>query len=104
MIALRGRDREALPNGAHVALYKDAVYADTAVADRLTGAVRVTCDGGEASMHVQLVRACTDHRGVAETLNAALPAHARARQVVVWTYEEFPFGMTLDYERKFPGC
>ena len=104
LIALRGREREALPNGAHVALYKDAVYAETTVADRLTGAVRVTFDGTEATAHVQLIRHCTDDRDVAETLRAALPAHARPQQVVVWPYEQFPFGMTLDYERKFAGC
>ena len=104
LIALRGREREALPNGAHVSLYKDAVYAETTVADRLTGAVRVAFDGTEATAHVQLIRHCTDDRDVAETLRAALPAHARPQQVVVWPYEQFPFGMTLDYERKFAGC
>lgn len=104
LIALRGRDREALPNGAHVALYKDAIYADAAVADRLTGAVRMTFDGGNATLHVQLERACHDDRGVAETLQAILPAQARPRRVVVWPYVQFPFGMTLDYERKFSGC
>lgn len=104
LIALRGRDREALPNGAHVALYKDAIYANPAVADRLTGAVRVAFDGTDATMHVQLVRTCTDDGGVAGTLRAALPVHARPRHVTVWRYEQFPFGMTLDYERKFAGC
>jgi phenylacetate-CoA ligase len=101
VIALRGRERETLANGAHVAVYKDAAYADHSVADRLTGAVRVTSEGTETTLHVQLVRHCTDDRDVAVTLRAALPAQARPRQVAVWRYEQFQFGMTLDYERKF---
>lgn len=103
LIALRGREREALPNGATVALYKDALYADPLVADRLSGAVRLAFEGTDAVMHVQLGQACTDERGIGTALIGALPAHARPRDVVVWPYERFPFGMSLDHERKFVG-
>lgn len=103
LVALRGRDRESLPNGATVALYKDAVYADSSVADRLTGAVRLTFEAAGAVLHVQLIDTCLDHRGVADALIAAVPAAVRPDRVEVWPYAAFPFGMTLDYERKFVG-
>lgn len=103
LIALRGREREALPNGATVALYKDAVYADPLVADRLSGAVRLEFDGGGPVVHLQLAPGCSDQGGIAAALTATLPARARPREVVVWPYERFPFGMALDHERKFVG-
>ncbi len=57
MLALAGRDKETLPGGSHVAAYKDALYSDPAVADRLTGAFRLTpLESGFIVVHVQLVR------------------------------------------------
>ncbi len=103
LVALRGRRREALPNGATVLLYKDVIYADEAIADRLTGAVRLTFDDPQPVMHVQLVRGCDDDADVAAAITALLPEAARPSRVAVWRYEAFPFGMTLDYERKFTG-
>jgi len=103
LIALRGREREALPNGAHVSTYKDAVYADHDVADRLTGAVRLTFEADACTMHVQLVPGTRDDLAISATLRDHLPAAARPVRVEVWPYEQFPFGMTLDYERKFVG-
>lgn len=103
LVALRGREREALPNGATVTLYKDALYAEAAIADRLTGAMRMSFDEPAGVLHVQLVPGCDDERGVADALREVLPAAARPGRTAIWRYEAFPFGMTLDYERKFVG-
>lgn len=103
LIALRGREREALPNGATVALYKDALYADPPAADRLSGAVRLSFEASGVLMHLQLAPGCTDAHGIDAAVVGALPAHARPREVIVWPYERFPFGMSLDHERKFVG-
>jgi hypothetical protein len=32
----------------------------------------------------------------------AIPAEVRPTRLVLWPYHRFPFGMTIDYERKFP--
>jgi phenylacetate-CoA ligase len=56
LLALRGRTREALPNGAQVAVYKDALYANADLARRVTGAMRLTFSGAQFTMHIQLVR------------------------------------------------
>jgi phenylacetate-CoA ligase len=101
VVLLRGRARETLPCGHHVTIYKDAIYADAATADQLTGAVRLTVDGAAMTMHVQLVPGAQGNAGIAAALRQALPAGTRPAAIEVWPYERFPFGMTLDYERKF---
>ena len=30
-----------------------------------------------------------------------MPSHVRPEALVLWPYAQFPFGMGLDYERKF---
>ena len=101
LVLLRGRAREALPNGSHVTVYKDAIYADARVAEVLTGAVRLTFDAAGATMHVQLVRGAESGAWIAAALRDALPPSAGPVSIQVWAYERFPFGMSLDYERKF---
>lgn len=101
LVLLRGRVREALPNGSHVMVYKDAIYGDHAVADQLTGAVRLTFDDAGATLHVQLVPGAAADDRIADALRQVLPERARPAAIQVWPYGSFPFGMTLDYERKF---
>ena len=101
LLAVRGRDREALPNGSHVAIYKDALYADREVADRVSGAVRLVCDESGCTMHVQLAAAGRHAAGLAERLERVIPDASRPERIVCWPRDRFPFGMQLDYERKF---
>jgi phenylacetate-CoA ligase len=101
LVALRGREKEQLPNGSHVGVYKDALYADHRIARRLTGAFRVVFDGDRCTMHAQLTRSNLPHVSIEEAILRALPPPVRPSRLVLWSYAEFPFGMTLDYERKF---
>jgi phenylacetate-CoA ligase len=101
MLALRGRDKERLPDGSHVARYKDALYADPLVADRLTGAFRVTPTGVGPRVQVQLVRGAQHDSAFERRLQAVLHQVAPGAGVTVSPYESFPYGMGLDYERKF---
>ena len=101
LLALRGRTREQLPNGAHVALYKDALYANLELARQLTGAMRLVFASDGFTMHVQLVRGLDTVPGFERSLLNELAADARPSRVVAWPYARFPFGMGLDYERKF---
>jgi phenylacetate-CoA ligase len=100
LVAIHGRQRERLPNGAHVLAYKDGLYANPAVARNLSGAFRLGFTGTECTMHVQL-RPDTTAEGIEQPLFDALPPAVRPARLVLWPYREFPFGMTLDYERKF---
>jgi phenylacetate-CoA ligase len=101
MFALRGRDSEALPNGGHVGLYKDALYRHHHLADALTGAMRLTFDAAQCTMHVQLAPDAVPAPDLERGLLESVPHPFRPARVVVWPYRQFPFGMTLDYQRKF---
>jgi phenylacetate-CoA ligase len=101
LLALKGRDREALPNGSYVSVYKDALYADPQLADHLSGAMRVIFDGRHGTVHVQLAKSVAPTAVLTEHLHRVLPASSPSTRLVPWRYERFPFGMRLDYERKF---
>jgi phenylacetate-CoA ligase len=101
LVALRGRTREALPNGAHVGLYKDALYANRELARHFTGATRLIFSGGRFTMHVQLIKGQKPAPVFERGLMAELSAGVRPTRLVLWPYAQFPFGMGLDYERKF---
>jgi phenylacetate-CoA ligase len=101
LIAMRGRAKEAMPNGSHVGVYKDALYADPSVAKAVSGAFRVIATEKDCTMHVQLVPSYTANASLERRLLHAIPASVRPDNLVLWTYGSFPFGMTVDYERKF---
>jgi phenylacetate-CoA ligase len=101
LVALQGRARDRLPNGSHVAFYKDALYADYDVARQLTGAFRLIFSAGRCTMHVQLVRGQAPHPSLEQVILRRMELELRPAQLVLWPYTAFPFGMTLDYERKF---
>jgi phenylacetate-CoA ligase len=101
LVALKGRQNESLPNGSHAGLYKDALYADRNIARRITGAFRVIFSAGRCTLHVQLARSEVAPASLEQTLAALLPPALRPVRVVLWEYRQFPFGMGVDYERKF---
>jgi phenylacetate-CoA ligase len=101
LLALEGRDRDSLPNQSHLGVYKDALYADHLVATRVTGAFRIVFVEAACTLHVQLAAAAVPSAGMEQRLLDALPAPLRSTRLVFWPYHRFPFGMTLDYERKF---
>jgi phenylacetate-CoA ligase len=101
ILALMGRDKERLPNGTHVGVYKDALYADAQAAAQFTGAFRVIVAGNLCTMHVQLTGNGEAPEALESRLMEALPADARPDHLVLWPRDRFPFGMTVDYERKF---
>jgi phenylacetate-CoA ligase len=100
-IALRGRERESMPNGAHVGVYKDALYANHDLARRFTGATRLTFEAGQFTMYVQLIKGHTPENAMEGALMDEIPPSVRPSRFVLCPYEQFPFGMGLDYERKF---
>jgi phenylacetate-CoA ligase len=102
ILALMGRDKERLPNGTHVGVYKDALYACPEAAAHFTGAFRLIVAADRCTMHVQLTGAGDVPEAIESRLMDALPADARPDRMVLWPRNRFPFGMTVDYERKFP--
>jgi hypothetical protein len=56
---------------------------------------------GFVIVHVQLVQGAKVPADFADRVRAVHGIPAFAGQVVVSRYEDFPYGMGLDYERKF---
>lgn len=101
VVAFKGRDKDELHERGHVDVYKDALYKNPDVARHLTGAFRLTMDAEKPIINVQLCRGYDPDDTFYQQLAVCLAPMMKVDQVVLWRYNEFPFGMTLDYERKF---
>ena len=102
VVAVYGRAADVLPDGRSVLAFKDALYADPAVAAAVTGAFRLEWVDGAPAIHVQLRPGVEGADGLPARLAAVLPVGgAGAATLRLWPFREFPFGMNLDYERKF---
>jgi len=101
LLLFQGRDREALPNGSRVGSYKDALYADQDLARHFTGGLRLIFSGGRCTMHVQLAKGQAPGTSLHQAVLRQMAADIRPALLVLWPYAAFPFGMGLDYERKF---
>lgn len=109
-IAVHGRSRDQLSDLWHVDDLKSLQYRDPVVARQLSGAFRCHLDGDVLHWHLQLAVSAS---ASAETVREQLRALAAARPapggntddtslaIEVYPYEAFPYGMSLDYERKF---
>jgi phenylacetate-CoA ligase len=84
-----------------VGVYREAIFASPEVASLLTGALRVQVEDSAMTLHLQLMPGRSDNGTVAETVANAVAVSCRPAHVRLWSYETFPFGMGLDYERKF---
>ncbi|WP_417623758.1 hypothetical protein [Paremcibacter congregatus] len=100
LICIRGRHKDRLKTGLHIGAVKDSLYQNHDFADKITGAFRVEADS-PGLVHVQLRRKikstdviCPDLINQDETLFTST-------DIKLWSYEDFPYGQTLDYERKF---
>jgi phenylacetate-CoA ligase len=101
IIAMQGRAKDCLPDSTHAGQYKDALYVHSDIATKLTGAFRLEFVEGKILIHVQLRRGFEEDENLRSRLAAEFPGNVSSGQVKVWNYLQFPFGMTLDYERKF---
>lgn len=104
VVALHGRDKDRLPGGGHVDLFKEALYRDPELARQLSGAHRITPEGAGMRWEVQARRYATvDLDILSDQLKivASMSMPELHLSVRVVTYELFPVGITLDYERKF---
>jgi phenylacetate-CoA ligase len=104
LIALAGREQDLLPDGRAILDLKDALYLDPELAAGLTGAFRCEQTQGEGC-HIQVqLRADAPVDPYWQGRLADLlpqPQDGLVDRVTLWPYGAFPFGMGLDYERKF---
>lgn len=105
MIALHGRAKDIISPGWHVDVFKDALYRRHDLAKHLTGAFRLSRGGDVLQWELQLVRDSeADPAALAAALADQLPVRPEdpsGIRIVCHPYRLFPYGQTLDYERKF---
>lgn len=102
VIALFGREKDTLPLSAHVDQFKEALYRDFLLAQELSGAFRLSFVEDLFVWEVQLKKAALiDVERAAAQLATALPMLSGKIKVHCFSYEKFPYGQTIDYERKF---
>jgi phenylacetate-CoA ligase len=106
LIALHGRSKDYLPGGWHVDDFKHLQYADLNWAEECSGAFRLSRsrDGAEGLCWELQLRAGSkaDAAGQAALMQARIVQRGRSSvKVACHAYEDFPYGKTIDYERKF---
>ncbi len=104
LIAFEGREGDRLADGVSLLDVKEALYANPDLARKLSGAfhVRPTVPGAAGiTVEVQIGQGHRFDRWDREALERHLPRGIGRSELVVWPYAQFPYGMRLDYERKF---
>jgi len=99
-----GRQTLTTPQGLALrpGIIKETLYKNFETAKMITGYFRLSISGDELKIEIQLrhgrnVSAELEH-AVKEILAKNL---AIKTNIVFYPYREFPYGMELDYERKF---
>jgi len=101
LLALFGRSKDYLPDGRHLDFFKDVLYRDRAIAAHLSGAFRLSYYGESLLWEVQIRYADdSDPSWLAAQLQSQLDKYDTCH-VQCYDYTTFPYGKTLDYERKF---
>ncbi len=102
LVAFYGRESEQIDDRRNILDFKDALYRDPNLAADLTGAIKIKRKPSGWSMDVQLSPgsqlATASHTKLSSTL---CPFDQPNTELTLWRYEEFPYSMSLDYERKF---
>lgn len=104
LIALQGRSKDILPWGGHVDDFKDVLYRHPEIARHLTGAHRIDGDAQQVRWQLQANRgAGAELSELAGRLAGDLANRLPDPPVIVQclAYDDFPYGRTVDYERKF---
>lgn len=110
MLAMLGRARDQVSPHWHVDQFKALLYRDPRLAACFSGAFRLHPGEQELQVDVQLSADCErDPSALTEALTALVSASAEARGAPVpaltcHAWRDFPYGMNLDYERKFRYC
>ena len=104
VVALQGRSKDLLPWGGHVDDFKDMLYRHPEVARQLSGAHRIVGDAKGLCWQVQANRGVEARLPelairLAGAVTDCLPGVPAT--VSCLAYDDFPYGRTVDYERKF---
>lgn len=106
VIAVVGRERDQVQPDWHVDHFKGLLYRTPEIADHLSGAFRISNSDG-FRWELQMAQHCRlSPEIVTEQLRELTQATAEKQgravpEIMCVPFERFPYGMNLDYERKF---
>jgi phenylacetate-CoA ligase len=104
MIALLGRAKDVISPEWHVDFFKDILYRRRDIACHLTGAFRISRGEDALKWEVQLNKESKADPGyIASAIKADIADMQWNENLAVacYKYPLFPYGQTLDFERKF---
>lgn len=104
MVAILGRAKDVISPQWHVDFFKDVLYRRRDIARQLTGAFRLTRSQNAMRWELQLNRESkADSGNIASALMAEIGDRSGdgGIEVTCYTYQSFPYGQALDFERKF---
>ena len=100
LICIRGRQKDRLESGLHISVIKDALYEDVDFADRITGAFRIDRDNPSV-LHIQIRRGEKPEEVDTPAISSGDIILIPTENIQLWDYDAFPYGKSIDYERKF---
>jgi phenylacetate-CoA ligase len=97
LVSVYGRERDLAADKLLTWELKDRLYRTTESARAVSGAVRF--EPGDKVLHVQLSADVADRAAAEAQVRSALDTGEVA--VRCWDHADFPYGWSIDYERKF---
>jgi len=105
LAAVWGRDKLKLPDYDTILRpeqMQEILYEDQTIAAAITGCFRLSQakDGG-LRVEIQTKPRCSALHELEQRIRETILRHLPASEIILYPYRDFPYGMELDYERKF---
>ena len=101
VLAFLGRGSDCLGPDSHMLDFKDALYRNAETARSLSGALRLRREPERWTIDIQLAPGYEVDPTYRHRLRAWLPAGGLCSKINLYRYEDYPHGLSFDYERKF---
>lgn len=98
----RGKYIQAQDGDLYPEAIKEALYADYRIAAIVTGNFRLSENDGQAQVEIQLRKGKIVHASTITNFLSHLATYSTVEPKIIFhKYEVFPYGLELDWERKF---
>ena len=105
LVAVWGRDKlfiEKEKRTLRPEQMKEILYEDPAIASCITGNFHLSIARfGGLRVEIQSKPDCSGQQDLEQRLREIILKYLPGSEIILYPYAEFPYGMTLDYERKF---
>jgi len=105
IVAIWGRDKlriEKEKRSLRPEQMKEILYEDPDIAACVTGNFRLSvAKAGGLRVEIQSKPDCRTQEKLEQRLRETILKHLPGPEIILYPYPDFPYGMTLDYERKF---